>query len=297
MAFFRRELDPVERFENALKEKLAARQKLANQSGLTEKELAEKRAATERLAVAGANSTKLDRAEASMRAVEDRARTLRAALAELDEQVASAERAWSEAKAQRDRNVSADAIEAMAAAIERAAPGFQASAAGLIEAVTKSPASMPEATRFSTSVEAVRRELASAVDLICWELRSAAVRERAGNANVAISAPSETEQPASTGIERQMIYTLHPLRWREGSETRRISAFAMVGLPKALLPVALRHHHVDYLNARRVQTLMHLHGSGEPHGDPLPDDSLLVDLDALLAEEDQGTQANVAQAS
>ena len=73
-------------------------------------------------------------------------------------------------------------------------------------------------------------------------------------------------------IERQMIYTLHPLQWREGSETRRISAFAMVGLPKALLPVALRHHHVDYLNARRVQTLMHLHGSGEPHGDPLPDD-------------------------
>ena len=104
MAFFRRELGPVERFENALKEKLAARQKLANQSSLTEKELAEKRAATERLAVAGADSTRLDRAEASMRAVEDRARTLRAALAELDEQVASAERAWSEAKAQRDRN-------------------------------------------------------------------------------------------------------------------------------------------------------------------------------------------------
>jgi hypothetical protein len=143
----------------------------------------------------------------------------------------------------------------------------------------------------------VRRELASAVDLICWELRSAAVRERAGNANVAIPAPSETEQPASDGIERQMIYTLHPLQWREGSETRRISAFAMVGLPKALLPVALRHHHVDYLNARRVQTLMHLHGSGEPHGDPLPDDPALVDLDALLAEENQSGQADVAQAS
>jgi len=87
MAFFRRELGPVERFENALKEKLAARQKLANQSSLTEKELAEKRAATERLAVAGAASPKLDRAEASMRAVDDRARTLRAALVELDEGV------------------------------------------------------------------------------------------------------------------------------------------------------------------------------------------------------------------
>lgn len=297
MAFFRRELGPVERFENALKEKLAARQKLANQSALTEKELAEKRTAAERLAVAGADSTRLDRAEAGMRVVEDRARTLRAALVELDEQVASAERAWNEAKAQRDRNASADAIEAMAAAIERAAPGFQASATTLIEAVTRSPASIPEATKFSTSVEAVRREIASAVDLICWELRSAAVRERAGNANVAIPASSEAERPASDGIERQMIYTLHPLQWREGGETRRISAFAIVGLPIALLPVALRHHHVDYLNARRVQTLMHLHGNRKPDADPLPDDPSLVDLDALLTEDDQASQGKVAQAS
>jgi len=297
MAFFRRELGPVERFENALKEKLAARQKLAHQSSLAEKEVAEKRAAAERLAVAGADGIRLDRAEASLRAVADRASILRAALAELDEQVASAERAWNEAKAQRDRNASADAIEAMAAAIERAAPAFQASAATLIEAVTKSPASMPEATRFSTSVEAVRRELASAVDLICWELRSAAVRERAGNANVALPSSLAAQQPEAEGIERQMIYTLHPLQWREGSETRRVSAFAMVGLPMALLPVALRHQHVDYLNARRVQTLMHLHGNGEPHGDPLPDDPALVDLDALLAEDDQATQAKVAQAS
>jgi hypothetical protein len=293
MAFFKRELGPVERFESALKEKLAARQKLAGKSSVAEKELGEKRAAAERLAVAGAASAKLDRAEASMRAVEDHARTLRAALAELDAQVASADRALTEAKAQHDRNISADAIEAMAAAIERAAPGFQAGATTLIEAVTTSSASMPEATRFSTSVDAVRREVASAVDLICWELRSAAVRERAGNANVAGPMPSKSEQPSAAGIERQMIYTLHPLRWCEGSETRRAPAFAMVGLPKTLLPAALRHHHVDYLNARRVQTLMHLHGS-EAHGDPAADDPELVDLDALVTEETSNAQADVA---
>jgi hypothetical protein len=69
----------------------------------------------------------------------------------------------------------------------------------------------------------------------------------------------------------------------------------MVGLPKTLLPAALRHHHVDYLNARRVQTLTHLHGS-EAHGDPAADDPELVDLDALIADEDQGAKADVAQA-
>jgi hypothetical protein len=297
MAFFKRELGPVERFESVLKDKLAARQKLAARLNLSEKELEEKRTAAERLAVAGAANARLDRAESHMRAVEDRTKTMRAALAEFDEQVASAERALAEAKAQHDRNLIADQIETMAAAIERAAPGFQASAAALIEAVTKSLASIPEATRFSTSVDAVRREVVSAADLICWELRSAAVRTRAGNANIASPAPSLSEQPPPAEIERQMIYTLHPLLWREGSKTRRVPAFAMVGLPKHLLPVALQHHHVDYLNARRVQTLMHLHGSEEPHGEPGHDDPLLVDLDALLAEGNQGAQADVAQAS
>jgi hypothetical protein len=294
MAFFKRELSPVERFESALKEKQAARQKLADRSAIAETVLGEKRAAAERLAVKGAANAQLDRAETNMRAVEERAKTLRAALAELDEQIASTERALAEAKAQRDRDAVADAIEAMAAAIEQAAPGFGAGAAALVEAVTKSAASVPEATRFSTSVDAVRREVLSAADLVCWELRSAAVRTRAGNANITHRAAPEPEQPPSPEIERQLIYTLSPLLWREGSEVRRVSAFALVGLPKMLLPVALRHQHVDHLNARRVQTLIHVHGSGGANSDPDQDDPQLVDLDALAAEETESAQADVA---
>src|SRR3954449_12888180 len=90
---FKRELGPIERFENALKEKQTARQKLAERLSVAETELAEKRAAAERLAVAGAAASRLDRAEADMRAVEERTKTWRAALVEHDEQVASAERA------------------------------------------------------------------------------------------------------------------------------------------------------------------------------------------------------------
>jgi hypothetical protein len=297
MAFFsgfKRELGPVERFEAALLDKQAARQKLADSLSTAETLLGEKRAAAERLAVAGAANAKLDRADASMRTVEDRARTLRTALAELDEQIATTERALADAKAQRDRDLVADGIEAMVAAIEKAAPGFSAGAAALAEAVTRSTVSLQEATRFSTSVEAVRREVLSAVDLICWELRSAVVRTRVGNANMAFLAPPEQEQPAPPDIERQMIYTLNPLLWREGSEVRRVPAFAMVGLPKALLPVALRHQHADYLNARRVQTLMHVHGSGRFHGDHPSDDPQLIDLDALAADEKESAQADVA---
>lgn len=295
MGFFRRELGPIERFENALKEKLAARHKLAGQSSLTEKDLAEKRNAAERLAVAGADDSRLDRAEASMRVADDRARTLRSALAELDQQVASAEQALAEARAQRDRDLVADQIEAMAASIERAAPGFGAGTLGLIDAVTKSPVSLPEADAFCASVDAVRREVLSATDLICWQLRSAAARARAGNANADASAPILPAQP-SQQADRQLIYTLHPLLWREDDETRRVPAFAVVGLPKRLLAVALRHQHVDHLNARRVLTLMHLHGSDGRESDPQDGDPEIVDLDILALDEDagEGRQAVVA---
>src|ERR1700738_4258401 len=293
MAFFKRELSPVERFESALKDKQAARQKLADRLSTAETVLGEKRVEAEPLGVARGTNAQLDRAEANMRAVEDRAKTLRAALSEFDEQIVSTERVLADAKTQRDRNMVADEIEAMAAAIEQAAPGFDAGAAALVEAVTKRAASIPEATRFSTSVDAVRREILSAADLICWEVRSHAVRTRAGNANIAFRAPSEPEPP-SPEIERQLIYTLNPLLWREGSEERRVPAFALVGLPKMLLPVALRHQHVDYLNARRVQTLMHVHGSGRSNSDPPQDDPQAVDLDALAAEEKETAKADVA---
>jgi len=291
MAFFKRELSPVERFEGALLAKQAERLKLAGRLALAEKVLAEKRTAAEKLAVAGAAAARLERAEAKMREVEERVRTQRTELAELDEQIVATERALADARAQRDRELAADQIEALAAAIERAGPGFGAGAAALVDAVTNSPAAVTEATKFAASVDAIRREVASATDLICWELRTIAVRTRAGNANRALAAPTEAEHPELVEIERQRIYTLNPLLWREGSEVCKAPAFTMVGLPKALLPIALLHQHVDYLNARRVQTLMHVHGSAE-RGD-LPDDADLIDLDALAAE-DQGAKVNVA---
>lgn len=293
MAFFRRELSPVERFDNLLKAKQAEREKLAGRLSAADSALAEQRTAAERLAVAGASNARLEKAETKMRADEERARTLRTELTDLDEQITSTERALADASIQRDRELLADQIEAMAAAIERAVPGFGSGTAALVEAVTKGAAQITEATRFASSVEAIRREVLSAADLVCWELRTIAVRTRAGNANATPAALPEAEHATPAQIERQMIYSLNPLLWREGSEVHRAPAFAMVSLPKALLPVALRHQHADYLNARRVQTLMHVHGSGEDKSEPAADDPQLVDLDALAADQ-QGTQADVA---
>jgi hypothetical protein len=293
MAFFKRELSPVERFETTLNAKQTEREKLAGRLFLADKALAEQRDMTEKLAMNGASNARLERAEAKMRADEERARTLRAEVADIDEQIISAERAFAEARAQRDREVLADQIETLAAAIERALPSFGAGAVALVDAVNKAATQVAEATQFSASVEAVRREVLSAADLVCWELRTLAVRTRAGNANATLPALPATTQAPSAGIERQMIYTLNPLLWREGSEVKTAPAFAMVALPKGLLPVALRHQHADFLNARRVQTLMHVQGSGEAKAQPAIDDPQLVDLDALAADA-QGARADVA---
>ena len=124
MVFFKRELTPVERFESALRDRRAARQKQADRVSVVEASVEEKRAAAERLAVAGASDAKLARAETKLRAVKERAKSLRAELAEFDEQVASIERALAEAKAQRDRDTLADQIEALAAAIEQGGTGI-----------------------------------------------------------------------------------------------------------------------------------------------------------------------------
>src|ERR1700750_2574729 len=156
MAFFKRALSPVERFEGADLAKQDARRKLAARLDLAEKLLAEQRTTAEKLAVSGASAAKLERAEAKMREVEERARTLRTELADLDAQIAATERALTDAKAQRDRELAADQIEALAAAIERAGPGFGAGAAALVEAVTKNRTAVIEATKFAASVDAIR---------------------------------------------------------------------------------------------------------------------------------------------
>jgi len=292
MAFFKRELSPVEIFERALEDKQAVRRKLTDRLLVAERALEEKRVEAERLAKAGASNGQLDRAEAKMQVVEQKAKALRASVADCDEQIVLAERALAEAVAQRDRDRAANEIEAVAAAIEQAVPRFEIGAAALVDSVTRGRAVLNEASRFAADVDDIRREVLSAAELICWELRTAATRTRAGNINVALLAPPDAKQLPAPETDRQMIYTLSPLTWREGEEVKRAAAFTMTALPKALLPLALSHQHVEYLNARRVQTLMHVHGGQQ--SEPMPDDPALVDLDALGVQVEEAPRADVA---
>lgn len=295
MAFFsKRKLSPIERFESALKDKHVAREKLTDRLRAAETALGEIRAGATRLAMAGATDAQLDWAEADMRAAEDRTKTLRTALAQLDEQIATTKRELTDAKSQRDREIVANELQRMATAIEQAAPNYDAAAVALVEAITKSEASIPDTTRFATNLDAERREVLSAAEFICSELRSTAARTRAGNANFSVRVNPEPERAPPREIERQLIYTLNPLLWREGGEVRKVPAFAQVELPKMFLPVALRYEHADYLDAQRVRILMQVHGSGQFYCTLQHDDPRLVDLDALAAQEMRSGGANAA---
>ena len=196
MVFFRkRRLSPTQRLEIALKDKQALRQNLARRLNTAEMFVSDRREAGERLALDGASDQALGRAEAATRAAEDRARTLRAALAQLEGQIAEIERELGAEVEHRYRDTVADALETMVAAIAEAAPNYDAAAAKLIEAVKRSAEALPDATVFLADLDAVRREVEAAAMLICAELRAAAMRTRSGEAKISLRAPFELEAP------------------------------------------------------------------------------------------------------
>jgi hypothetical protein len=204
--FSRRKLSETERLEAVLHDKQAARQNLVRRLDTADMFVADKREAGERLALAGASDQALGRAEASTRAAEDRARTLRAALTQLDEQIAGTERELRTAVERRYRESVADWLEARAAAIVQAAPRYDAGSTALIEAVTKSAAALPEASALAADLQAMRREVAAVVERISTELRTAATRTRLGETKIAFqppppSAPDIGGEPISASVE------------------------------------------------------------------------------------------------
>ncbi len=125
MWFFRkRRLGQTERLEMALRDKQELRQKLARRLNTAEMFVTDRREAGERLALDGASDEALGRAEASTRAAEDRARTLRAALAQLEAQITEMERELGATVERRYRDTVADTLETLVAGIAQTAPGY-----------------------------------------------------------------------------------------------------------------------------------------------------------------------------
>jgi hypothetical protein len=192
----------------ALRDKQELRQKLARRLNTAEMFVTDRREAGERLALDGASDEALGRAEASTRGAEDRARTLRAALAQLEAQITEIERDLGATVERRYRDTVADTLETLVAGIAQTAPGYEAAAMALINAIAKTSAALPEATALTGDLEAIRREVDAAVTLMCTELRSIAARTRSGEAKIIFRAPDNPEVPYLWQVERDATLAL-----------------------------------------------------------------------------------------
>jgi hypothetical protein len=239
MWFFRkRRLGQTERLEIALRDKQELRQKLARRLNTAEMFVTDRREAGERLALDGASDEALGRAEASTRGAEDRARTLRAALAQLEAQITEMERDLGATVERRYRDTVADTLETLVAGISQTAPGYDAAATALINAIVKTAAALPEATALTGDLEAIRREVDSAVTLMCTELRSIAARTRSGEAKIIFRAPDDPQEPYLWQVERDATLALRVTGPSAGASADDVAAEAAQTAAVSADPVA-----------------------------------------------------------
>ena len=201
--FRRKRLSRTERLEKALREKQDLRQKLARRLNTAEMFVTDRREAGERLALDGASDEALGRAEAGTRAAEERANTLRAALAQLEQQIAEAEHELGATVEQRYRKSLADTLDILVVGVAQTIPEYEAAATALIKAVERTASALPEATALGEDLEAIRREVAAVVRLMCTELRAIAVRTRSGEGRIIFRAPDDPQAPYVWQIEHE----------------------------------------------------------------------------------------------
>jgi chromosome segregation ATPase len=202
MALFaksKRGVDPVGQAERALADARAAHDKLADRLSAAETTVAERRAAGETLALGNASDAELDAAEAETRAAEDRVKTLKAALARLNAEIADGERALADAVDQRDRNIVADGLDGMAKAIANAYPAYDDKGFLLAQAIARASAEFVETQQLEQFLHTTRTEIAAACNLLDGELRARAAAVRGGAVKVKIQRLSAVASPKPSG--------------------------------------------------------------------------------------------------
>ncbi len=222
----------------ALRDKQELRQRLARRLNTAEMFVTDRREAGERLALDGASDDSLGRAEASTRSAEDRARTLRAAMAQLEAQISEIERELGATVERRYRDTVADTLETLVAGITQAIPAYDTAATALIKAVIKSAAALPEATVLAADLEAIRREVDSAATLMCAELRAIAARTRSGEAKIIFRAPSDPLEPYLWQVERDATLALRVAGPSAGSSPDDVDPHAAPTTIASTEPVA-----------------------------------------------------------
>jgi hypothetical protein len=178
--------DPDKKLARDLDTARASRDGLINRLKAAELAATERKTAAQRLARDGADDTTLDEAEAELRRAQDRVTTLTAALAEIEQQVASLECARDDAADKKLRAETALAIEKLGQELSQAATAFDVGSSKLAETCSRIVPIVLDCYGLQAFAMNARAEVPAAVQMVTGILKDRANATLAGTAPAAL---------------------------------------------------------------------------------------------------------------
>lgn len=229
---------------------------------LAEQAVKERHAAVRRFALDGADDDALDKAEAALRAAQDRARTLADALADADTYVREAEQRRDAAEAQKRRGEVATEIEKVAERLGEVGSEF----AGLMQkmaALTERAAALtPDASGLHSFCSRALIEIPESAELLSQVLRGIATATRSGSAPAPLPQSVPQAQPTCHVPPPAMtrVFAVKPIKWLDATGALRLQPPHFdIDLEPALAARAIEiGAAIEITDPRRRQ----LHGSG-----------------------------------
>lgn len=188
----------------------------------TDQAIVQHTAAAQKLALDG-DDAGLDRAEASLRAAQDRRSTLKAAATQLEQQLSVLEQTKAENADRKLRAETAAVVELLAREVIDAAAAFDATAAALADCTARAAPIVFEATGVQHFALIARAEIPAAGDMIAALLRThaSAVLDGSGPAVLPTSEPPFVEPVKEKPPPTVRLFAMRPIKWRDASGQQR----------------------------------------------------------------------------
>jgi hypothetical protein len=227
-----------------------------------------------------------NRRDAAVRAAEDRHASIRDALSAIGAKIADVQTLLIAARDRTERAAVALEARAEADALADVRAAYVEISTRLVGAMQRVVSRVPTAPDFLPRVSAiVVSEIPTAIDELIGQARSFAASAESGSSPVHRPAPPPAEpapEPAPS-IERERVYCLAPVRWRESDQIMCSPRFGFASLPVSLLQRALDANLVDRIDTPRTKKM--IEGFGVINGPADPSQCIDLDrIDALPAE-------------
>jgi hypothetical protein len=181
--------DPKKKAEAALESAIATRDGLTEKRKVAESAIAEHRERARQLAREGADDAELTAAETAMRAQQDRASTLTAAIGDVEKDIAALSTEIERIVDQKMRSETAATVGAMTRELEDAQREFDSAAKRLEDATRAVAPLVLDGHPITAFVMSARQQLPPAIDVLVVGLKAHAAAVIAGSARASLPAP------------------------------------------------------------------------------------------------------------